>query len=128
MVGACAAVLGDAPAELGELQNHGLGQQALIAEIVVERGEAVVQRRHQPGVPPVLTPCPACVSNPPVCTQNTRVPMPRAITPATAFSACANPLFAVRDGRDVRGHRRHAIQCGERRLAPWSSRTPGAAG
>ena len=36
--------------------------------------------------------CEACVLKPPVCTQNTRVPMPRTIEPATARRALPSPV------------------------------------
>src|ERR1700737_536993 len=44
MVGAEASVFLNAPAELGKLQDHRLRQQSLIAEIVVEGKQAIVER------------------------------------------------------------------------------------
>ena len=41
----------------------------------------------------VMVSCDACVSKPPVCTQNTFVPMSFVIAPATACSASPKPLF-----------------------------------
>ena len=59
VVGAAAAVFVDAAAELGELQHQRVVHQPLIAEILIEREQAVVQRGHQV---PYVPPCAACVS------------------------------------------------------------------
>ena len=55
-------------------------EQPLVAQVGVERRQR--RRRACPSGwrtrrSPAFVPCPACVSKPPVCTQNTRVPMPR---------------------------------------------------
>ena len=80
VIGALAAVFEDATAELGELQH-----QRVVRAVPGCGGPCRTQRTPSPNVPIRLRvarrrrrfPWPACVSNPPVCTQNTRVPMPR---------------------------------------------------
>ena len=47
MVGALAAVLGDAAAELRELQNHRVAEQPLITQVVVKRAHRVAVGSHQ---------------------------------------------------------------------------------
>ena len=47
MVGALAAVLTDAPAELRELQHQRVVQQTLVPQVGVEREQAVAERAHQ---------------------------------------------------------------------------------
>ena len=94
VVGALAAVLADAAAELRVDEDDGVVQHALRAQVVVERLQAVAERRHQVDVGALRSrPAFACVSKPPVCTQNTFVPICLFIAPATACSACAKPLF-----------------------------------
>ena len=50
VVGALAAVLVDAAAELRELQHERVAQQPLVRQVGVERGQRAVDRAHQVGV------------------------------------------------------------------------------
>ena len=80
--------------------TDGSGTASVIVYVLPNSGSVTVTANYNGmtcpatiNVPPPVPPCPACVSKPPVCTQNTREPMPRTMAPATVRIASAKPLF-----------------------------------
>ena len=118
MIGALAAVLGDAPSELGERQHQRVVQQPEILQIGVERCQPVIQRHHQLDVGArvrgrVLRR---------VRVEATRLHPEHLGADALGHRArdrlqrLAKPVIGIGDARLVGAHCRHAVERGHRGL------------